>query len=347
MRSLLACVIWIAASALLPMASAHAAIGTIHALAGDVRVMTPSDDRAARVGMEIQEGDSVTTSANAWALLAMLDGASFTLRPSSEVKFNTYRHQPRAAAENRSVLTLSIGSLRAITGAIGRINRGGYQIHTPTATVGVRGTDHETAYVALETGSAADPPGGTYDKVNSGRTTLRNGRSTITIRAGQTGYVSSDGQLPPRILRKAPVFYQTYTGLDREIAPARREFHRRYERDHPRPIQYRSKPDRAARYDQINREINRGYSDPPQSQQDPQKHKAAAGQKHDKQHQKPDAALKHAEPSKHGQKHEQVQPPDAYKPKFEPVVPMGGGQGNNVPGMSTPGQAQGQGHGKR
>ena len=51
-----------------------------------------------------------------------------------------------AASDNRSALSLLKGAMRAITGYIGRSNRDGYRIETPTATIGIRGTDHEPAY---------------------------------------------------------------------------------------------------------------------------------------------------------------------------------------------------------
>src|SRR5579862_4253840 len=121
-----------------------AAIGTIDSFEGDVRVISATADRAARSGMELNEGDTVKTGANAWALLAMIDGASMTLRPQSQLRLDTYRYNPDGEApKNSSLLSLLQGAFRSVTGYIGRSNRDGYRITTPTATIGIRGTDHE------------------------------------------------------------------------------------------------------------------------------------------------------------------------------------------------------------
>ena len=126
---------------------AFAAVGTIDSFEGEVRVISATADRRAQAGLEINEGDTVKTGANAWALLAMSDGASLTLRPDSQVRFDAYRYNPDSeATQNSSLLSLVKGALRSITGYIGRTNRAGYKIATPTATIGIRGTDHEPAY---------------------------------------------------------------------------------------------------------------------------------------------------------------------------------------------------------
>lgn len=42
------------------------------------------------------------------------------------------------------------GALRSISGWIGKINPRGYRVTTPTVTIGIRGTDHETTVTVLE-----------------------------------------------------------------------------------------------------------------------------------------------------------------------------------------------------
>lgn len=61
----------------------------------------------------------------------------------------------RAAPESRSVLRLVKGGLRAVTGLIGRETRTQYQVLTPVATIGIRGTDFLAAI--CDAACAADP----------------------------------------------------------------------------------------------------------------------------------------------------------------------------------------------
>jgi hypothetical protein len=205
-----------------------AAIGTVDSLDGEVRIVSAGGDRPAGVGAEINEGDAVRTGDNAWALLTMTDGASLTLRSNSQLRFDTYRYNPDGnASDNSSVLGLVKGAFRSISGYIGHTNRPGYKIVTPTATIGIRGTDHEPAYYAPGEHSDRDP--GTYDKVNEGESFIRNPKGEVRVKPGQHAFVHHDARKAPRILRRPPAFYQQHAELDKKAAARRQEFHRKVE----------------------------------------------------------------------------------------------------------------------
>ena len=218
-----------------------AAVGTLDSLEGEVHVVSATADRAAKAGMEVNEGDTVKTGANAWALLAMSDGASMTLRQNSQLRLDTYRYDPDGeAAKNSSVLSLVKGAFRSITGYIGRSNRDGYRINTPTATIGIRGTDHEPAYYPPPgPGEKLDHEPGTYDKVNDGESFIRNPKGEIAVRRGQYAFVHHDRNFAPRLLTRPPAFYQRHAAVDRRAAVRRQEFHRNFEERHQRRLQER------------------------------------------------------------------------------------------------------------
>lgn len=112
--------------ALLPVHGALAAVGSIDSFGGNVRVASASGEVPAAAGLELQEGMTVITGADAWALLAMSDGASLTLRPNSRVKIDLYRYDAAGkAADNSGVLSLVQGAFRSITGLIGKTNPAG------------------------------------------------------------------------------------------------------------------------------------------------------------------------------------------------------------------------------
>ena len=218
---------------------AAAAVGTLHAFEGDIRVISNAGERAAQTGMELNEGDTVKSGAGAWALLAMSDGASLTLRPDTLLKIDVYRYDAAGnAADNSSALSLLKGALRAVTGYIGRSNREGYRINTPTATIGVRGTDHEPAYYPPpERGERMEHEPGTYDKVNDGESFIRNPRGEVGVKPGQHAFVHHNGRVAPRLLARAPAFYQRHAEIDRRAAAHRAEFHRVFEEKHQQQLQ--------------------------------------------------------------------------------------------------------------
>ena len=240
----------------LPLAPALAAIGTIDSLDGDVRIVTKLADRAAKAGLEINEGDTVKTGDNAWALLAMSDGASITLRPNSQLKFDTYRYDREGdAAKNTSVLSLVKGALRSVTGYIGRTNRSGYRIDTPTATIGIRGTDHEPAYYPPPVpGEKMDHEPGAYDKVNEGESFIRNPKGEISVKPGQFAFVHYDRRFAPRLLQRLPAFYQRHAEFDRHAEERRQDFHRKFEDEHKR---WRDERDRRGKERQVEKRETR------------------------------------------------------------------------------------------
>ncbi len=85
------------------------------------------------------------------------------------------------------------GGFRAITGLVGKLNKHNYKIATPTATIGIRGTDHETFVVPIGSTTAA---AGAYSKVNVGETTLTTNKGTVNVLPNQMGFSGGMNELP-------------------------------------------------------------------------------------------------------------------------------------------------------
>ena len=79
----------------------------------------------------------------------------------------------------------------AITGLIGRLHKESYRITTPTATIGIRGTDHETIVVVPGSRLAATVAPGTYNKVNRGETVVSNEHGTVFVQPNQMAYAGA------------------------------------------------------------------------------------------------------------------------------------------------------------
>jgi len=200
-----------------PTAPAPRVAGTIEFAAGDA--MIEAGDGKARLpkaGETVSEGDTIITLAQGELHLRMEDGASISVRENSRMKIAAYVAE--GGRNDRSVLELLQGSLRSVTGWIGKFNRSAYQIKTPTATIGVRGTDHEPTYLP-----AGDPRGehGAYDKVNEGRTFLQSGSQVVDIGANQAGFHPASGAARPRLLPSVPAFFRPAPNEQRFVARSR------------------------------------------------------------------------------------------------------------------------------
>lgn len=99
------------------------------------------------------------------------------------------------------------GGFRTITGAIGHLRKANYAVETPTATIGIRGTDHEPFFIPpAAPGHAQIGTPGTYDKVNVGVAFISTPAGTVDIHANQVGFAAPN--VAPVILPKMPEFFK-------------------------------------------------------------------------------------------------------------------------------------------
>lgn len=177
-------------------------VATIDAVSGSVSVTLPDGSSGpASIGQRISRGQILSTAAGAEVHATLEDGGFIALRPNSSMAVSQFRGDRDGSA----VLEMSLlrGTLRSITGWIGRLQPAGYRVVTPTATVGVRGTDHETTFVELDGPRDA---AGTYDLVHEGATFIRTSAGEIAVDAGRHGFAPRDGVERPRLLDAAPEF---------------------------------------------------------------------------------------------------------------------------------------------
>ena len=194
---------------LLALASggAYASIdaGRVQFVFGDSRALaTNGAERALKKGDVVHEGDTVITGPSASLQLLMVDDAMVAVRPNSRLRIDTYRFQGKEDGSERGVLHLIKGAFRSITGAIGHTNKKNYKIITDTANIGVRGTDHEPAYLLPSQANVGDP--GTYDLVNSGGTYIATPWGSVDVSPNQVGYASSKPGSVPVLLEGVPGF---------------------------------------------------------------------------------------------------------------------------------------------
>lgn len=174
--------------------AAQAAIaGKVQFVHGNVKVTTAGVTRVLKKGDRISEGDFISTALASSAQVKMQDGGFVAIRPNTQMKFDQFVFNGKQDGSERSFFTLLKGGFRAVTGLIGTKNKRNYRIKTPSATIGIRGTDHESFVVPV--GDAA-VLAGTYSKVNVGETSLTTNRGTINVLPNQMGFSSGLNALP-------------------------------------------------------------------------------------------------------------------------------------------------------
>ena len=158
-------------------------------LSGTVTAVLAAPDiaRKLQVGDAVFVGERIQAEANSEAVLQTNDSGYIALRPGGVFVVEQFAAN-RQDGDNVSIRLIQ-GGLRLLTGWIGKINPKGFRIATPTATIGIRGTDHEPYVVTEELAAALAQPAGTYDKVNSGATVLEANSKSVDISPGYVGFV--------------------------------------------------------------------------------------------------------------------------------------------------------------
>lgn len=103
-------------------------------------------------GLQLREGDRVTTSEGASAILRMADGTRMTVRPNSEIVLSQYQFK-EDAPDNSMLMQLVRGGFRAVTGLIAKNSPNAARVQTNTATIGIRGTDFDARVCARDCGA--------------------------------------------------------------------------------------------------------------------------------------------------------------------------------------------------
>jgi len=143
-------------------------------------------------GSPIEQGDVVTTAERSFAIIAFNDGTRVTLRPGTVFQVEQFAH---GGSEERTLLSLFKGGLRAVTGLISRRNPEGFRLRTPVATIGIRGTDftaricddqcvREAASYHSATGAPTTPVAGRVAFVRGPLTALGGGRERTLLTGG-------------------------------------------------------------------------------------------------------------------------------------------------------------------
>lgn len=115
---------------------------------GSVSAQAPGGGlRIITAGAPLAVGDAISTAAESFALIELLDQQRITLRPDTEFVITAF---DQTAGQESVGLSLLKGGIRALTGLLGRRRPDSFRLTTPVATIGIRGTDFSARICAAD-----------------------------------------------------------------------------------------------------------------------------------------------------------------------------------------------------
>ncbi len=168
--------------------------GVAQFVAGDVNVR--GDDGQTRPltkGRDIESGQVIFTGATGRAQVKFTDGGLVSLQPNTEFKIDSYIDKADAN-EDRFLVRLLSGSMRAVTGLIGKRNRSNYRVFISTSTLGIRGSSYR---------ASLNPNGSVTVTAEKDGIEVCNAGVCVGLVAGESVVVSSGTNPPVRTINRA------------------------------------------------------------------------------------------------------------------------------------------------
>ncbi len=139
---------------------AQESIGKAMAVEGLVKALSAeSAERILAKGSDIFAQETILVGASSRLQIRFTDGGVVNLIPDTEFRVSSYRYK-KAMQKDQSIVELTKGGFRALSGSIAKKNPQGYEVKTPSATMGLRGTlveavvKDEEVYFGVEKGKA-------------------------------------------------------------------------------------------------------------------------------------------------------------------------------------------------
>lgn len=199
-----------------PIALAQSA-GTVLFKSGNA-VVTRADltTQPIRQHDAVLNGDTIDTK-NGRVQIGFIDGGKVSLQPDTIYKISQYSLSGEEDGSEYALTELVKGGLRTISGLIGHKNRERYQLKTPVATIGIRGTEFTVIFVGnklimtTNQGSVDVCNAGGCRNAIAGQSITTSSESTQPQHTHETANISA---APPSLTK--PIFVQAENlGKDR------------------------------------------------------------------------------------------------------------------------------------
>lgn len=119
--------------------------GVFMVVKGGVQIHTEGKTAAAKVGAKVYEGDKVVTAADSRAKIVMSDRNVLNLSPDTTIEITQYQNDAATGKKNVEI-KLSGGKIRSNVEQTYDGEKSKFQIKTPTAVAGVRGTQFQAGF---------------------------------------------------------------------------------------------------------------------------------------------------------------------------------------------------------
>lgn len=185
-----------------------AAAGRVLLAVGETNAVDQAGaQRPLQRGNDVFSGDALLTQEGRLQV-RFTDGGLIALQPQSRFRVDDYQYQETDAGNDRNAFSLVKGGLRVITGAVGVRSRDSYQLTTPVATIGIRGTAFSLRLCQADCPGQAD---GLYAHTGEGIIFVANAAGSVDVPAGKSVYVPAADALP-QLTDMPPLFIDSHGG---------------------------------------------------------------------------------------------------------------------------------------
>ena len=191
------------------------AIGTVVSTTGTVSAKKGEETRTLSANSSVFEGDTVLVGLDSFVQIVLNDKSAINLLSGTEYTFNTFKYAA-GASDNLYSSTLAVGGFRLLAGNIASGNPDQYEVNTPVATIGIRGTT-----IDAMTGPGANGTPESDVKVIYGSIKVKNASGTQDAQSGMTVEVTKNQA--PKIVTGTPYLFRgrTFVGPGESICPAK------------------------------------------------------------------------------------------------------------------------------
>lgn len=161
----------------------HAYTGKIGYVRGEVTVVSQGKSTVAQKDFPIKSGDTIKTSAKSIAIISMEDGVVFKMNPISDLSI---------PEKDDNSVTLNSGSVFSKVSKQKPNQQ--FKLRTPSAVIGVRGTEFFTSY-----GQTEDKKSDVWMCVNEGsiEVTGAKGKEAVVVKQGEGVVIPSGKDVTP------------------------------------------------------------------------------------------------------------------------------------------------------
>ncbi|MEW5773396.1 MAG: FecR family protein [Thermodesulfobacteriota bacterium] len=114
-------------------------VGTVSRLQGKGLLVGFNSVADLAVGAPVRPGDTLVTLVGSLAEVALADGSSLTLAQATVFSLDRFEYAPDRSVA-RAALRLVTGAFKAAVNKLGQVREPDFQVRTPLATIGIRGT---------------------------------------------------------------------------------------------------------------------------------------------------------------------------------------------------------------